>query len=258
MKLIVLFFVFLFSIYISTSALFAQGKSQNSPGQMKKEVTVGHVEEVKKNSVVVENKKDKSIEESVVDNKTKVVGSNKKTLKLKDIKRKDIIAIVSSDGAQLATSGGKLKKALKVFVKEASVSAQMKRRAVHGIITAINGPIITLVHQIQQDRTYIVQVGSDTIIKTKQSENGTLSVGQRIVAIGDLGENGVLIARRIHIIPGLAKGVFKKNPIATISATLTPSITGTPSASITPIATPSSTLTPSPTSTLSATPTPTP
>lgn len=126
--------------------------------------------------------------------------------------------------AELPPRGGKRVKLLKVSVSESTVSAQSKRRAVQGIISSIDGSVITLVHQIQRDRTYQLLFFGATIIQTKSeksaSSSASLVPGIRIVAVGDLNSSGQIVAKRIKIIPGKATGIFKKNPLSTQSATI--------------------------------------
>lgn len=236
--------------------LYAKQDNKSAPpGQEKKEAHVGNVESVTNNSIVVEEKHGKKTE-TVVDTKTKVVGAEKKLLRLRNIKIKDKVAVISSDSADVATDGAKKKKALKIFVKQltGTESAQLKRRAVHGIIDSIVGNLITLVHQIHRDRIYNVLVNEQTLIKFKNqisSGSASLQVGQRIVAMGDPQADGSLLARRIHVIPGKAKGIFRRFPIATPSAS--------PTATVSPTLTIEPTVTSTPSPTLSEpTPTPTP
>lgn len=129
---------------------------------------------------------------------------------------------ISSEGKdKTATGEGKLKKLDKVVVKEATEAAQSKRRAVQGIISSLTDSQLVIVHQIHRDRSFTVLLGSETLIKSKSKEgsgSATLKVGLRVVVVGDLDENGRLIARMIHIIPGKAGGIFKRNPVASSSA----------------------------------------
>lgn len=110
----------------------------------------------------------------------------------------------------------------KILVREtaASVSAQLKRRAVMGVISALDGDTITLTHQIQRDRTYTVFFDSNTVVKSKSTatSSAALAVGQRIIAVGSIKDTGIL-ARLIYIIPGRAA-----TPSASPSATPTPAI----------------------------------
>lgn len=244
-------------LLLTVTPLYSQGKSNEAPGQQKKEeqktveqkVIIGSLNAVTENSVTVENKNNKQKTEAVVNLATKIIGADNKPVKLGALKLKDLIAVISSDSAA-ATSGAKLK-VKKIFVKEASSSAQLKRRAVMGVITAIQGNTLTLAHQIQRDRTYTVEVTEQTVIHQKSTEASgsatlaTLVVGMRIAAVGDLNPGGGIIAKRIHIIPGKATGIFNKNPLATPSASIvaSPSGVATPSAlpSISPISSPDAT-----------------
>ncbi|MBI4137321.1 hypothetical protein HY469_04630 [Candidatus Roizmanbacteria bacterium] len=219
---------------------------KTNPGQEKKnEVIVGSVDDIEGNTIQVEETEGKK-HEVIVDQKAKVIGKDNKPVKLGAIKVKDIIAIVGEEG-EMATEAGKFK-VKKVFVQEASASAQMKRRAVQGVLTDITGSVLTVVHQIHRDRIYTVFYDDSTVIKSKEASGSatpqSFSVGQRIVAVGDLDASGSILAKRIHIIPGLATGIFKKQPLATPSPTLTVTITATPTEEATPSATPASEVAP--------------
>ena len=168
-----------------------------------------------------------------------------KAAKLGTVKIKEIIS--RPELIKPATRGGEFR-TQKILVREAtaSVSAQLKRRAIMGVISALSGNTITLTHQIQKDRTFTVFFDSNTLIKSKStaSSSATLAVGQRIIAVGSLKDAGIL-AKLIHIIPGKATGVFNRptaSPSASPSATpvLTPTIAPSP----TPTASPSATHTP--------------
>ena len=205
--------------------------------------TVGKVEKVSGNTIVIKDKKQNK-SDAVIEKDTMMLGKNNKPIKLNQVKVEDKVAFISSDSA-------KRKKVIKVFVKDASSSAQTKRRAVQGVIIAINGPIITIAHQIQRDRTNQVLINDQTVIKSKSSSEASgsavLQVGLRVVVIGDLNEIGQLVAKRVHVIPGKAKGIFKKYPLASASATPTSSPSATPTVTLEP----SPTIEASPTATLS-------
>jgi len=250
--------IFLVVLVILFSAwVYAQGKSDNAPGK-KKQVEVGSVQNVTNAGVLFKQSRGGKSIDTKIDRGTKVVGQDKKLLKLSDIKPKDMVAIVS-------TGEGELKKVTKVFVKDASSSAQLKRRAVHGIITGINGSLITLAHQIHSERLYSVMFDGNTVFKMKgvsPATSANLAVGQRIAAVGELIQGGGILAKRIHIIPGNAFGVFRKlpptSPIATGSATPTGEPSATPSASpsISPSVSPSPVESASPSPELSPSPSP--
>jgi hypothetical protein len=241
-------------------------KNENKPEKQEKvKPVVGNVKEVSAGSLIVEEKIGKEKHEAQVDATTKVVGQDKKIMRIRDIKPNDKVAIISTDSATVGKKG----KVVKIFVKPASTAAsasgQMKRRSVQGVVANISGTTITLIHQIQQSRTYTVETDSATVIRLKGTQAATLAsimLGQRIVAIGDVSTTGGILAKRIHVIPGLAKGVLKRISITpsvgTPSAALSPTITGI----VTPIASPTSSVTPtgalSPTATQTPTITPTP
>lgn len=244
-----LLFFSLFSLFFLVSQQQLLAKKENSVSKTKP--VVGNVKEVTADSLTVEGKNSKKESETEVDQTTKVIGQDKKALRLRQIKLNDKVAIISSESADL----GKKKKAVKIFVKQASTSAQLKRRAVHGVVSSISGATITLVHQIQKDRNYIVTTNATTSIKLKGTQDATLAsitVGQRLVAVGIPSTDGSLLATRIHVIPGNANGVFKKNPItpgsSTPSASLTPSLTGTVTPTVTGVeeVTPTFTITDTP------------
>lgn len=229
---------------------------ETPPGQAGKEekqkAVVGNIEKVTPNSVVVTEKKLNKRVEAQVDENTKITGKDKKTLKLEVLKLRDMAAIIATE---TATPEAKIKKAAKIFIKEATASAQSRRQAIHGVITNIEGELITLVHQIHRERIYSLLTNEETVIKIKGLTETTLAdleIGQRIAAVGDLNEEGILLAKRIHVIPGKATGIFEKSPISTPSAIPTPSEETTPTA--TPIITIEPTIEPSPTATTSPTP----
>ncbi len=239
------------------------------PGQAKKvtppgKAVIGNVDDVTDDSLVVTGK-GKGKVKTKVDKDTKIIGQDKKLLRLNSLQPDDLAAVIATDSGEATDSAQP--KAHKIYVKKAAQVQQSKRRAVHGVITSLGEPLITLVHQIHRERTYILTTNEATVIKVKGVTDATfadLVVGQRIAAVGDLDETGTLVAKRIHVIPGKATGIFKKAPLeipeeatpspeATTSPTLAPSPTATPSS---PTVTPTVLLTPTPTPALpTATPT---
>jgi hypothetical protein len=225
------------------------GQDKTPPGQAKKAeqlyqtAIVGDVKKINPGSLVVKEKNKNINTETLIDQDTKIVGKDKQDLNLNSLQsKKNQAAIVTQDSA---TPGAQLKKALKVYVREASTSAQMKRRAVHGVITNISGNTVTVAHQIQRERINNIQVSDITEVKIKgliDASIADLDIGQRIAAVGDLIENQIL-AKRIHVIPGKAVGIFERLPVtreSTDSGDLNPSPSATISASPeeTPLASP--------------------
>lgn len=258
-KVIIVCLIF-FLLIMRVLPLYAKGKPDSPPGQDKNgqgnthtSAVVGSVDNITNQTIVIEDKKGNK-QKTNIDNGTQVIGRGNKPLKLGAIKLKDTIALITSEG----TASGQLGKVTKIFVQDASASAQSKRRAVAGVITAINNGVITLAHIIHRDRIYTIFTDSTTEVNIKGNENAKvsdLSVGMHIAAVGDLNPTGGILAKRIHVIPGQSIGVFKRFPVATPSATLTatpsatPAITTSPSATLTPSDTPTiiPTFTPIPT-----------
>jgi len=205
------------------------GKSDVPPGQAKKE---------QKNETAA------AMQEKT-NNKPETTGKPEKTsTKVGAHKLKELITSEST-GSSITKAQLKL---AKMEAKVASAATSLNRHAVSGVIIEVSGQTITLAHQIQRDREFIVYTNEFTIVTSKGNEVtlATLAPGMRIAAVGHPQDDGIL-AKRIHVIPGLATGVFTKNPVATLSAT--------PSLGSTPSATPTSTASATPTETLTPTPT---
>ncbi len=150
-----------------------------------------------------------------------------------------MVEILSQESSPESSLGKDLKRK-NMEIKQASSEAQLKRHAVAGVIIDISGGVITLAHQIQRERTYTIYFNNSTEISMKDNNStesaglsSELSIGMRIAVVGIPTDTG-LIATRIHVIPGKAVGVFRKQPVATTSATpiisITPMETATPEA----------------------------
>jgi len=221
------------------------------PGQVKK--TTGSPD-AKTNAVKNQNVLSPEAAAAVKIKETKLVSDFKanrtpppKQAKLSVSTLKDLIALESTTSAD-RLPGVKVKK---LDVTEATEGAKLSRHAVSGVITAIEGNTMTVSHLIHRERTWTVLVNAQTVITGKDVATGsaTLAIGMRIAAVGQPTELG-LLAERIHIIPGKTIGVWKRFPVATESAQVSP----TPIAS--PSATPTETITPTDTVTPTATPSP--
>lgn len=231
-------------------------KQEQAPGQVKKEepqtAIVGGVERVTSDSVVIEEKQQKKKVEAKVDESTLIKNQDDKTLELRGVKAKDEAAIIpKEEGTQPeeAKEGEiQIKEAARIFVRQATPSAQLKRRAIQGVITNIIGNFITVAHQTQTGRGFTFSVDDQTVVKIKDLPNANtndLRVSQRIVAVGDLDENGILLARWIHVIkdvpisPTALLSISPSQPLATNIPT--------PISTQTPTSIPTPTLTPTPT-----------
>jgi len=214
--------------------------SSNSHGN----ASVGEVKEVNPNKITIEENKTNKKIEADVDEDTEVIHQNNRGSSINrgkgstsSIRKDDTVALVSTDSA--GRKEGKIGKVLKIFVKEATTSGQSKRRAIQGVVLSIDGSTINIAHQIHRDRTNIVFTDSATLFKIKGIEDGSIAdvnVGNRIAAVGEATGSGIL-ARRVHVIPGKATGIFRRLPVSTDSATesATPSgIPASPSGSLEP------------------------
>lgn len=209
----------------------------NSNSESHGKASVGDVKEVNPNKITIEEKKTNKKVEADVDSSTEIIHQgnkgpslNKGKGSINSIKKDDRIAIVGTESA--TEHKGKIGKALKIFIKEATTSGQSKRRAIQGVVLSIDGTTINIAHQIHRDRTNSVFTDSATIFKIKGIENGSIAdvkAGNRIVAMGEATNSGIL-ARRVHVIPGKATGIFRRLPVSTSSGTPSASPSATPSA----------------------------
>ncbi len=206
------------------------GKSDSAPGQIKDVPPVKPQKEEKDNGNSNNKVNTEIITEFLQTNTEK-----SKPVKIGSLKVKEILSLEATDSSTLKNS----LKLQKMEAKEASSSAQLKRHAVSGIITAVSGGIISISHQIQH-RTYLIYVNESTVVSMKNFKNALpsdLIVGMRIAAVGEPVDDGIL-AKLIHVIPGKAIGVFNKQPAATeegdILLTPSPEVTVSTEPSLTP------------------------
>lgn len=234
LKSLLIFSILLLTLVCQSTVFGKSDKSNNAGSKEDKpnnNVVVGNVDKVNGNSIQINEKNDKNNKvEAKIDRETKIVGQDKKTLKLEQIKSKDKVAVFGTKDKD-----NKIQKVTKLMVKQATSSATTsaqisKRQAIQGVITNISGSIITVAHQIHRDRIFQVLIDSQTQIKDPKVATGSakLQVGQRIAAVGENKGNNSILARLIHIIPGKATGVFKKNPLSTNSGTPVSSTSATP------------------------------
>ena len=154
--------------------------------------------------------------------------------------------------SQEATVSSLLKNSLKLEKMTAIIATpatKLKRHAISGVITALSEGVITISHQIRQERINTVYVNGLTVISIKNIPDATfanLALGMRIAAVGEPTDEGIL-AKLIHVIPGKAIGVMNRfqtataggttispSPVATGTATPVPSLSPQPSATATP------------------------
>lgn len=249
--LIITSFILLIGIMLPLPVL---GKDEKAPGMIKKEkMEMTEQEEASPPAMPLQFKNGQTRQPL-----DRVVGKNSNKGKIGIGQLEDLFH-------RLATDSSGLKKELKrrklahIMIRPATPAAQVKRHAVEGMISSINGDMVTLVHQIQQSRTYQIQILPTTIVTQRgatPSATVQLTVGERVIVMGVPSTQGVLQATRIHIIPGaspgspLPTGLPTTEAPAAISPTASqmPKDTETPSPtlepSITPAADPTSTPTP--------------
>jgi len=194
--------------------------SKTPPAQAKKEekkpakALIGGVEEVGEDSLTVTSKGNGRIK-TRVDKDTKIIGQDKKILKLNALGSEDIAAVIVTDSGEVANRG-QIKKAVKIYVKKAAQVKETKRRAVHGVIIGLSGNTITLAHQTKRDQTFVIITNEGMVIKIKGIIDATLAdleIGQRVAAVGTLNEEGGLVVKRIHLIPGKSTPSATATPI---------------------------------------------
>ncbi len=235
---------------LSVSIIFAQVK-KDTPKKLNENITMGSVNQVTSTKLIVDDIKTRSRIETIVDSTTKILGQLKKTIRLADIKPQDMVVVISTPSAS-ATDSAKTAsgsaKALKIFVKEASAAS--KRQAVSGSIESITGTSLKVTHLVHKDRVYNINTNTATIYKSPGIDLpkfANLTVGARIVVVGDPQADGTLIAKYIHIIPAKGNNPFKAPGASSSSSTKktpTPSpkpATSSASLTLTPTATPSAT-----------------
>lgn len=151
---------------------------------------------------------------------------------IKEIKRGiiEIRKFLTQDASKEARIAQAIK-VLRITAREASAPAQLKRHAVSGVIVSLSEGSITIAHAIQRDRRFTVYYNADTKITAGDATEGSLPVlaeGLRVAVVGET-EGDVLLAKRIHVIPGKATGIGKRITPATGSG----SMYSTPSATVT-------------------------
>lgn len=202
------------------------GKKDSPPGQENKQevkVNVGRVDKVLPGKIQGQSR-GKKFEVNTDQNTQIVEKPSGKKLNLGQLKRGDQIATIADPNA--TTPSAKL-----VLVKQATDSAKpQKRRAVYGLVRQIDGNILTVSHPIKDNPRYKVGVAETTTIKIKGLVSPTVAdikVDDRVASVGNwLGD--VLVAKRVHVIPGKATGLFGR--IATDSATPSATLSASPSA----------------------------
>lgn len=212
----------------------SSGKQEKSQLSVKTEsntkALIGQIDNIDSSSITIENTNNKK-ETITINKNTKIIGENNKQVSASYINTQQIVAVVKTENSQKTASGSADQQASKIYIKE--TTGVKKRNSIQGIVLSINENTLTLIHQVQTNRQYQIVLNENTIYKIKNVENPTvidLKTGYRIVVIGDNNDDSSITAKRIHVIPAQADGIFLKHsselPISPIessdSATLTP------------------------------------
>ena len=174
----------------------------------------GTITAIADSTVTIETKRG-DVKDVFTDDFTKffsVGAGGKTTIAFENLKVGDKISAV---GISSDDTGGKAK-----FVVRIAKSVS-KRHAVLGKVKSVSGSTLTLTHLTQTDREFTVVVAAGAAIKIKGTA-GAASVSDIqkddvIIAVGTVGSNGTITARRLFVVPGKREGLQPKE--STSSAT---------------------------------------
>ena len=209
------------------STRVAEIKKQQEDLKKRKAHFIGLITQISGTSLKVKNQ-NREVTVST-DQNTKYFSLNtggKKKITFGDLKVDDRIAVV---GILKSESSG----LAKMIVKLPQVKTEIKRHAVFGKVTTIEGNIITIKH-LKKTNTWSIKVTGETRIKKKGTDLATLAdikIGDIAAAVGIPveGEENIIEAKAIYVIPGKFKGIEKQaTQSATRSATKSATVTATP------------------------------
>ena len=210
---------------------------KDASGQVKREgkpfdVNVGSVESSKPDKLEITNR-GKKIEVHTEKNLKIIETPSGKRIAPGQIKKDDRVATFGAPN-----DASKSAHLILVKPKHATDSAkpETRRRAVYGLVREIKGNILVISHPLKDDPRYKVAVVDSTLIKKKGVANPTIAdikVGDRVSAVGNWTAD-LLMAKKVHVIPGHAFGLLQKVATGSASPTATPSATPTATASATP------------------------
>ncbi len=136
-------------------------------------------------------------------------GGPKQTISFSDLKVNDRVSVVGI--------GKKDLEGLAKLVVRHPKQKFLKKRAVFGTLTSIDGNNLVIAHIRKADITWEVLVTDETRIKKIGANKATiadLKVGDRLVAVGTVDDTGLITAKFLFISPGKFKGI----PLSTPSA----------------------------------------
>ena len=187
----IIFICLFFALFaIRGAGLFAQEVSNKA--------IVGKVSSITGRIVAIQE--EGKTKEITTDASTKIYRSDKQ-IALSQVKGGDSIAVIATSSGQvglpiatqsgiLATPSAQRDRASKIYVKEASSSAQVLTVVV-GTITGINEGMVTVMEKAEQENFY-------TVVATSSATISTLKPGQHVAVVGKKGEDGDLQPVLIH------------------------------------------------------------
>jgi hypothetical protein len=184
-----------------------QEKLAEIKNREQKRAYVGEISAITGSTITLETKR--GTKNVLVNEETNIVGPQRKTLKVTDLKVGDtIIAMgtVDPDGVMTAK---------RIVVVPKPPKAPPLRRAVFGRVKEIdkNKQILTVVHLKKEEVSFQVKASDKTRItkkldgKMQKIDFSKIVIGDRLAAVGTWDEtNQILTAKIIHVIPGKATG----------------------------------------------------
>ena len=130
----------------------------------------------------------------VTDVNTKIFGSDNAKLSLSDIALGNVVAAIATSSG--ATESAKAALLQKIYVGESSASAKIKQQAIGGILTGVNGGVVTIAKFSKQDQFYTIPLAQGTMIKSldaKIASSSSLTLGLGVVIVGTVDDSGTII-----------------------------------------------------------------
>ena len=241
-KGIIAHFMVLLTFFLSPLTVFAQDDATPSVRDLVREKVKEKLDSIIKKPMAVVGTlsqiTDKTLEiKTAMDQKTALVatGEDTKFFQITKGKRKEAKAEDLALGQNILALGYKNDKgvleARRLIISDVPL-LENKKQTAYGVVTLLGKSTVAVKHPTKAEERSI-KVSSTTKITGKEDGGkiATLSfpdinVGDRLVAIGPSNESGLLIATRIHLIPGEAKGLDRKlSPTPTAKK---PTVTPTP------------------------------
>jgi hypothetical protein len=221
---------------------------------IKNNLVAGNVVTLAGNTLTLKLSKVSTNINEIIDPKTIIIAQDKKIGNINTIKPSDFIYVISTDSSSGSTVSAGMKKALKIYIKNSTPSAQLQRKIYMGMLSAIDGNFLILSNSTDSAKSTKIKIQKDTKIMIRSIPKATqadLKMGDRVLVFGNPDNAGTISAKIITVIP------LKNNHIF-ITPTFGASISATPtrsaSISATPTVLPTLKITPTRIATITATP----